>query len=152
MGFEDAYIQWQVKVSHVFKTLNIIWTQKKECTERRVGTKGMVPKAMQVVWVSSRVEGEWVIEDLCSRREGESLSTKYYLPECTKTSIGMGRDGFKLQSLQEGVAARREGVTGVRGMLYFALNNSVVRRQVIWSCATTNWRSTQWVSLIRRNL
>ena len=58
MGFEDAYIQWQVKVSHVFKTLNIIWTQKKECTERRVGTKGMVPKAMQVVWVSSRVEGE----------------------------------------------------------------------------------------------
>lgn len=52
------------------------------------------------------------------------MSTKYYLPEFTKTSIGMGRDGFKLQSLQEGVAARGEGVTGVRGMLYFALNYS----------------------------
>ena len=49
-------------------------------------------------------------------------------------------------------------VTGVGEILDFARfcvvfdNSVVVVRQVIWSCTTTNWRSTQRVPLIRRNL
>ena len=55
MGFEDAYIQWQVKVSHACKTLKIIKDPGKGMyTETGLGTKrDMVAKASQVVGLSS---------------------------------------------------------------------------------------------------